>query len=243
MLDVTQRQPERTARELVGRRHPDALAAFLGGSVVTARRTAHSDLDIVVLLAGDSAPYRESLRYDGWPVELFVHTRASWLDFVERETLRRRSPLLMLCAAGTLLLDRDGSGAELAADARRRAEAGPPPATEAELEDVRYGLTDLLDDLAGCADPGERLCVVMEIARRTGELLLLTHGGWLGGGKWLARRADQADPGFSARLEEAVRAALDGRTERLVALAEEVLGRAGGRFWEGYRRGGDGPSR
>jgi hypothetical protein len=33
-----------------------------------------SDLDIVVVPDAALAPYRETLRYQGWPVELFAHT-------------------------------------------------------------------------------------------------------------------------------------------------------------------------
>ncbi|MFC7303637.1 nucleotidyltransferase domain-containing protein [Streptomyces monticola] len=231
-------EPVDAARELVAGRHPEALAVFLGGSVLTARRTALSDLDVVVLLGADAVPYRESCRFGGWPVELFVHSEDSWRGFVERETVRRRSPLLWMCSAGTLVVDRDGTGARLQAEARRRTDAGPAPVTAQEIEDGRYALSDLLDDLAGCTHPGERLYVVTEIARRTGELLLLAEGAWLGAGKWLARRADEVLPGFSERLDAVVRDALDGRPERLVALADEVLAGVGGRLWEGYRRGG-----
>lgn len=96
------------ARTVVDEHHPDARAAFLGGSVVTGRRTAMSDLDIVVLLHGAPAPYRASFRHDDWPVELFVHTEATWYAYVEREVRKRRSPLLWMCAAGLLLFDTDG---------------------------------------------------------------------------------------------------------------------------------------
>ncbi|MEU5117082.1 nucleotidyltransferase domain-containing protein, partial [Streptomyces longwoodensis] len=85
------------ARALVLERHPDARAAFLGGSVLTSRRTARSDLDVVVLLDGPPAPYRESLRYGDWPVELFVHTEDSWHGFVTPEIVQRNSPLLWMC--------------------------------------------------------------------------------------------------------------------------------------------------
>ncbi len=53
------------ARAVVDEHHPEARAAFLGGSVVTGRPTATSDLDIVVLLHGTPAPYRASLQYAG----------------------------------------------------------------------------------------------------------------------------------------------------------------------------------
>ncbi|MFC0627973.1 nucleotidyltransferase domain-containing protein [Kribbella deserti] len=65
------------AARLVGERFPGALAAWLGGSVARGTATRTSDLEITVLLAGPPAPYRESLEYGGWPVELFVHTEAS----------------------------------------------------------------------------------------------------------------------------------------------------------------------
>ncbi|MFD3796735.1 nucleotidyltransferase domain-containing protein [Streptomyces californicus] len=226
------------ARALVLERHPDARAAFLGGSVLTDRRTARSDLDVVVLLGGPPAPYRESLRYGGWPVELFVHTEDTWHDFVTPEIAQRNSALLWMCADGALVLDADGTGARLAETAKRLATAGPPPVTETALEDARYALTDLLDDVAVCGDAGERLFVVTDIARRTAELALLAHGTWLGGGKWLARRLEPVAPALAARLDEAARAALTGAPESLVAVATEVLDAAGGPVWEGYRRSG-----
>ncbi|MBO0510406.1 nucleotidyltransferase domain-containing protein [Streptomyces beijiangensis] len=230
--------PGEAARAVVEERHPAARAAFLGGSVLTARRTDRSDLDIVVLLPdGDPDVYRESFWYGPWPVELFSHTEARWRGFVDREIPLRRSPLLFMCAEGELLFDRDGGGALLAAEAARLVAAGPPAVTVEELEVERYRLTDLLDDLAGCTDPGERLCIVGDIARNTGRLLLLSQGAWLGGGKWLARRTDAVRPGFSGDMHRTVREALDGRTDALVALVDEVLALVGGRFWEGFRRG------
>ncbi|MGW2719785.1 nucleotidyltransferase domain-containing protein [Streptomyces sp. NPDC001492] len=226
------------ARAVVEERHPAARAAFLGGSVLTERRTPLSDLDIVVLLHGTPAPYRESLQAGDWPVELFVHTEESWHEFVGREVRKRRSPLLWMCADGELLFDVDGLGASVAAEARKLALAGPPAATVEEIEDFRYGITDLLDDLAGCTDEGERLFIASELARRTGELALALGGSWGGGGKWLARRLDDTAPGLNARLHHAVREALNGQTEALAGVVEDVLASAGGRLWIGCRRSG-----
>ncbi|MFG2716893.1 nucleotidyltransferase domain-containing protein [Streptomyces sp. NPDC048416] len=236
-------EPVEAARAVVSDRHPEARAAFLGGSVLTERRTAFSDLDIVVLLGEDAVPYRESFRYADWPVELFVHTEASWRGYVEREVTRRRSPLLFMCASGFLLFDHDGVGQRLGAYAKELVVAGPPAASAAELEDRRYSLTDLLDDLAGCTEAGERLCIVCEIAQRTGELVLLLDGGWLGGGKWLARRLEASRLGFVERLDAGVRVALAGDTRTLVSLVDEVMAPAGGRLWEGHRQNGVLPPR
>lgn len=159
--------------------------------------------------------------------------------FVEREISKRRSLLLWMCVAGVLLFDRDGVGEEIAAEAQALVAAGAPKATSVELEDRRYAITGLLDDLAGCDDRGERLFIVSELARRAAELMLTVNGCWLGGGKWLARHVDAIEPGFSGRLNESVRDALAGREAELVSVVDGVLGRCGGRLWVGYRRGGD----
>ncbi|MFE2939278.1 nucleotidyltransferase domain-containing protein [Streptomyces sp. NPDC059255] len=227
-----------SARAVVDEHHPDARAALLGGSVVTGRRTATSDLDIVVLLHGAPAPYRASVQYADWPVEMFVHTEATWHAYVERELRRRRSPLLWMCADGLLLFDTDGLGARIAAEARRLTASGPAPESAEEIDDRRYAITDLLDDLAGSTDQSERLFVATELVRRTGELALAVGGSWGGGGKWLARRLETTAPGLSTRLRHGLQEVLSGRVEPLVAIVEEVLGQAGGRLWVGYKRAG-----
>ncbi|MGW4519106.1 nucleotidyltransferase domain-containing protein [Streptomyces sp. NPDC004393] len=226
------------ARAVVYEHHHDARTAFLGGSVMTGRRTATSDLDIVVLLHGAPAPYRASLQYAEWPVEMFVHTEATWHSYVERELRKRRSPLLWMCAQGLLLFDTDGLGAHLAAQARELTSAGPPAVSAEEMEDCRYAITDLLDDLVGSNDQSERLFIANELVRRTGELALAVGGSWGGGGKWLARRLETTAPGLSLRLRHGLTEVLGGRVEPLVAVVDEVIEQAGGRLWVGYRRPG-----
>ncbi|WP_328634922.1 nucleotidyltransferase domain-containing protein [Streptomyces sp. NBC_00356] len=229
----------KAAEQLVRSRFPDARAAFLAGSVLTERRTPRSDLDIVVLLSGPPAPFRESLFHEGWPVELFVQTEAVWHRFADQETAKRSSSLLSMCAEGLLLSDADGIGAALRAEARRRWAAGPPPASESELEDRRYALTDTLDDLEGCADPLERTYLVAHLLDRASELALLAGGHWLGGGKWLSRRLADADAELHHRLASSATAALsgaDGAVDRFADVVREILESAGGACWAGYRR-------
>jgi hypothetical protein len=226
--------PVLTARELVGDRFPGARAAFLAGSVLTARRTPMSDLDIVVLLDGPPAPSRENLVHRGWPVELFVQTEADWHRFADQETEKRSSPLLAMCADGMLLVDGDGLGAALRAEARKRWAAGPPPLSDRERDYLRYVLTDLLDDLRGCADPAERVYLVAHTLQRASELVLLAGGHWLGGGKWLSRRLAEADPALHRALTEAAAQAVTGDAGDFFAAVTRALDRAGGPLWDGY---------
>ncbi|WP_042374926.1 nucleotidyltransferase domain-containing protein [Streptacidiphilus neutrinimicus] len=239
MSDVTRPAPQAAAAELIAARFPAARAAFLAGSVLTRRRTPTSDLDVLVLVGAEASRFRESFRHAGWPVELLVQSEQDWHGFAASETAARRSPLLHMTAHGRLLVDADGLGTRLQAEARQRLAAGPPPVPHRQLEAMRYALTDTLDDLRGCADPGERVFLAAHLLERAAELALLADGRWLGAGKWLSRRLAEADPGLHGRLTEGVAAVVTGAadgTERLAAVVTEALERAGGPLWDGYRR-------
>jgi hypothetical protein len=228
--------PVEVARALVAERFTDPLAAFLGGGVLSAHRTATSDLDIVVLLAGPPAPYRESMHWRGWPVELFVHDPASIGRWFARDTARHKANLAKMCTDGMVLADTDGIADRIRAQALQVLAAGPAPLTRAELELRRYGLTDLLDDLAGSKDPGETAVIRWQVFTEAAELALLTAGNWLGGGKWLLRELRAVDRDLADALITALQ---DGRRQaELAELAEQVLARAGGRLWDGYRVAG-----
>jgi hypothetical protein len=224
--------PETDARALVTARFPAARAAFLGAGVLSARRTPTSDLDIVVI-DGQQAPYRESLIWRNWPVELFVQRASTIGDWFAKDRARRRPALARMCSDGVILTDADGTAAAVREQARAVLAAGPPRAEPAELDRRRYGLTDLLDDLTGSSDPGETAVICWSVLCDAAELALLIDGSWLGSGKWLLRELRAAEPQLADELLEA-----RDDPARLASLAEGVLTRAGGRLWAGYHQAG-----
>jgi Nucleotidyltransferase domain len=232
--------PVHTARALVGERFPDAVQAWLAGSVTTGQATATSDLDVTVLL-DEGDVHRESLVYDGWPVELFVHTAASVEHYVVKDLARRRPTMARLVATGVPLLSEGGD------DVRRRCQdvldTGPPPVTAADLEAQRYGLTDLLDDLAGAGHDEEATAIAVEVWRATAELALAAAVAWSGTGKWLVRELGALDERRGTHLTTALdlglHRALAGERTSLTAVADEVLAPLGGRRWAGFRRSAD----
>ncbi|WP_237710734.1 nucleotidyltransferase domain-containing protein [Saccharopolyspora spinosa] len=231
--------PVCTAREFVAARFPEALAAFLGGSAGTALRTPTSDLDVVVVLDGPPAPFRETLDHEGWLVEVFAHTRESFAAFVEREIAARRSPLLHMCGHGEVLLDRDGTGQRMGDDSRARLRAGPAPLSVEELENHRYLISDLLDDLTGCQDPDELVFIANRLLTAVAELVLLLRCRWLGNGKWLLRRLRETELETCESLVSGYRHLVTrGDATTFCHVAETVINRAGGRLMQGYRRGG-----
>jgi hypothetical protein len=227
------REPVPDAGALVADRFPGALAAFLGGGVLSARRTATSDLDVVVLIDGPPAPYRESVRWRGWPAELFVQDAAQIGAWFVKDTARRRPTLARMCADGEILVDADGTGRAVRDQAQAVLDAGPPPLERAELDFRRYGLTDLLDDLSGSNDPGETMIISWNVLVATAELALLLAGSWLGSGKWLLRELRATAPGLAEDL-----IAAHAEPARLAVLAGIVLDRAGGPLWVGYHQSG-----
>lgn len=233
-----------TARKLVHERFPRARSAWLGGSTVSGTATATSDLDITVLLAGPPAPYRESLRYHHWPVELFVHTESSMEHFLATERQARRPTTLRLIGQTHILLDSDGSGAQLRDRCAALLTAGPEPLTTEELRAARYRITDLLDDLAGAEDDDERLLIATDLWRATADLLLTGHGRWTGNGKWLHRELaafdEETGTDYAHALACGVRSVALGAIEPLADVVDQALNGFGGRLFDGFKANGPG---
>ena len=225
------------ARRLVRDRFPNALAAVLGGSVAAGRATASSDLDIAVLIGDGGETYRETIRFEGRVVELFIHTRAGLADLFAADVAARRAVLQSVYATGLILVDAAGE----AGCARARAEAdlrnGPPALAPEVVETKRYGLTDALDDLADAGDRIERLAVAGVVLSAAADLLCDYHQAWIGGGKWLPRRLLEADGERGAALLEGhLRLCTSGDPMPMIDAASQILALVGGPLREGYRR-------
>ncbi len=241
-------EPVEAATAFVAERFPQARAAFVGGSVLTEHRTPTSDLDVVVVLdegvvvAGSAmtAPYRETFEHAGWVVEAFVHTRASIDHYVEQDVRRRRPTMMRLCCESVVVVDRDGSAEEVRRSAAAVLAAGPPPYSSAELDAVRYALTNLLDDMAGSEREDELVYLANAVVDEVARLALVSAGRWSGIGKSLARELRDAEPDLAERLVNGHRhVVVYGDTAVLHRAAVDVLLRVGGPLLIGYRVGGE----
>ncbi|MFJ9390052.1 nucleotidyltransferase domain-containing protein [Nocardioides sp. NPDC101246] len=235
---MTRPAPLDAARRLVGDRFPAATQAWLGGSVILGGATATSDLDITVL-DKSAVVHRESLRFEGWPVELFVHSEASISHFVAEDLAQRKPTMARLVAEGVELLPGDG-GARIRTFCEDVLAAGPGPLSSDALGGARYALSDLVDDLRD-AEPGPiGTAIAVETWRRTADLVLAANGCWTGGGKWLARELLSLDAAagthWATALHDSLQLAVAGDTAPLEQLADDALAEVGGRLWVGYRQ-------
>ena len=210
--------------------------AFLGGSVLT--RRPHADVGPRRRGApgrgrggrsGLAAPYRDDLSSTtGWVVEAFVHTRRAWRT-TGPPTPRAASARCCGCApTAWSLTDPDGAAAAIQQTAAQRS---PRPAgvDAAELDALRYGLTDLLDDMAGCDREAELVFLAGEVMREAAALALAA-GGALGRHRQGAGPCPPgADPDLAERLVNGHRhVVVYGDTAVLHRAAVDVLLRVGG---------------
>lgn len=220
------------ARRLVAAQFPEALAAWLGGSVFRGEATATSDLDITVLVAAGPA-HRRSFSFADWPVEVFVHDPSSLRHFMGKDIERRQPSTQRLIGESEVLVDVDGSALRWQTEALATIEAGPAALSVRELEGARYGLTDLIDDLTGQPTGPAAAAIATLLWERTLQLFLTGARRWTGTGKGLVREVGEP---LATRSVTALRGALDGYPEPLIAIADEVLAAHGGRLWDGYQQ-------
>lgn len=238
--------PVSAATAFVAGRFADARAAYLGGGVLGPLRTPTSDLDVVVVLDPDPdvpdrprPPYRETFEHEGWITEVFAHDEVSLREWWQRDVARRVPSLVRMVAEGVVILDRDGAADDLRQEAATLLASGPPTPDAHELAARRYGLTNLLDDMAGCDDEAELVYIAGAVLQETAELALLVAGEWLGSGKGLPRRLAEHDPDLLERLVNGHRhVVVYGDTAVLHKTAVDVLVRAGGALLVGYRATG-----
>ncbi|TWD81094.1 hypothetical protein FB561_2198 [Kribbella amoyensis] len=226
--------PREAARALAAEVFPTAHWVVLGGSVLTNARTAGSDLDVVVLLpdGSDGVPRRESRRFAGWAVELFVHDAASLDHYLGKDLPGRRPALHRMVGLGESVA---GDATAYQARCREVLAAGPDPLTTDELDTLRYGLTDLLDDLDHAPDD-ERSVIGALLWLRVAEATLLIRRHWVGSGKWLLRELDDCDPAFAKDW-----LGRQGDMTAVAELARRVLASTGGPLFAGYQLAGERP--
>lgn len=227
------------ARAFIEAQFPESIVAIVAGSFTRGEATPTSDLDLVIVTHREDAPFRASFRAFGWPIEAFVHTPDSYRWYFQSDLDRRIPSLATMCTEGIVVRDSGGLADRIRDEARHLIAAGPPPLTGAEREDLRYALTDVLDDLLGTMDADEGKFIAHEVAEVSAKLLLLVNNRWIGRGKWMVRALRRFDEQAALRLDAGLSAYYrTGDKSALIAFARETLDMAGGTVFEGYYRGG-----
>ena len=225
------------ANAIYQERYCQAAVLFAAGSIVRGEGTAYSDLDLVVIY--DSLPhaYRESFRFEGLPVEAFVHDPGTLRYFFVEMDGRSGVPILpQMVAEGIEIPAPNVLSASLKQLAASVLDGGPPRWSDDDLRRRRYEITDQLDDLRAPRSDAELWATGTQLYTALADYYLRSRGRWSARGKSIPRVLARADSAVAVRFDACFeRLFRSADSSGAIALAEELLQPDGGLLFEGYR--------
>ena len=228
--------PQEAALRLWSERYRAAKVLFCGGSVVRGEGFPNSDLDVVLIFEKVECAWRESLWFEGWPVEVFGHD-VETLTYFTRQDVCGGRPSLAQMIVEALVVPAADAFSDGVQDWARGIIANPPAPPSAEaLAAARYAISDLLDDLRADRAPEELRAIVCQLYPLVCNFVLKARGGWSGSGKTLPRMLERAAPDLSGSLDRAFHSFFTtGERGELLAAVSAVLAPFGGELFAGFR--------
>lgn len=226
------------AHEVMRERFPEAAAIIVAGSIIRQEHTATSDLDLVVLYDRIPQAYSESFFHGALPVRAFINDLETLTYFIFEVDRPRAIPALAnMIHEGTVI----PAPCEISARAKRVAQEaidlGPPEWRLDQIEESRYAITGLLDDIHSPRSRAEMMASGALLLRRLAEFYLRTRGEWSARDKWIPRRLEQVDPTFAAAFNGAFDELFSNAdAEPAIALASTELDKHGGPLFAGHQR-------
>ncbi|WP_440604197.1 nucleotidyltransferase domain-containing protein [Bacillus sp. GB_SG_008] len=227
--------PMEAAKQVLASQFPTCDAALLGGSIARGEGTKTSDLDIIIFDGKLPSAYRESFIAHGWPIEVFVHNFTSYKDFFASDCKRGRPSLPQLVVEGIVLKDTKGIIPAIKKEAQYLLEKGPKPWTKEMIQQKRYFITDVLDDLIGAAKREDELFIASHLATLLHEFILRMNNCWMGQSKWFMKTLKKYDEQFAeefvAVFEQFYKT---GEKEQVIVFVNGILDMYGGRLFDGF---------
>lgn len=234
---ISRLSPIEIAGELFVNRYPGAEVIFVAGSVCRNEATATSDIDLVIIFPNLKQAYRESFIYKGWPVEAFVHDPESLNYFFSEVDAPNAIPsLAFMVVEGNPIPAENPMVTKLKSLAHQVLDAGPAKYSEDQFKNIRYTLSDLLDDLRSPRNNFEAKAIAAKLHEQLGNFWFRAQGQWSATAKHIPRRMYKLDPDFTKLWEHAFDRAFCGKSSELIELTEKVLKDYGGYIFDGYRR-------
>jgi len=225
-------------REIHRDRYITANVILLAGSHVRGTATRYSDLDLVVIFDQLPNAYRESFYASGFPVEAFVHDPETLYFFLtESDRPTGMASLAQMIIEGIEVPGSSVLSTEMKALASMAYGQGPPRLTAHQIDDIRYRITGLIDDIRDPRSHAELLATGTELYNEVANFRLRTSGEWGAKGKSIPWRLSESDPDFAQRYVSAFETLFTlKRPADAIRLAEEIIEPFGGLHFDGYRR-------
>lgn len=223
--------------DILKRKYPQAKAIFLAGSVVRGEGTSTSDLDLVVLFEKLDCAYRESFIFEGWPVEAFVHDPKTLEYFFYKIDGPTGFPsLASMVSEGVVVPEADNLTDSVKALANSIIDDGPPKWSREEVDNSRYLITDLIDDIRDPRTNQEMIATATQLYPALANHYFRSKNIWSAKGKTIPRRLHQVDAAFARKFLECFDEIFISRnTTKVIELSVKVLESEGGYLFEGHR--------
>lgn len=226
------------AQRLVIDQFSDALAAFLCGSIICGDSTPESDYDMVVIFPKLENACRKSFIFEDRKIEAFVHDPETLTYFFEKVDAASGIPSLpTMVNQGLILKNENGAADKFKTQAHNLLLMGPKPLTQEEIENFRYHINDLCDDLKFPRNYDETIASGTELYSTLADFYFRSQGFWSASSKSIPRGLKRVSPDFAFRYSEAFRLLFSSEmTYSVISIAEEVLAPHGGMLFGGYTR-------
>ena len=219
------------------RKYPAAKVIFLAGSIVRGEATPFSDLDLVVVYENLPAAFRESFYFGGFPVEAFVHDPETLNYFMtERERPAGVCVMAQMISEGLEVPETSSFSQSLKQLAASVINSRPPALDEEHLRQMRYQITNLIDDIHEPRSKAELVATGTALYHALANCYLRANGFWAAKDKSIPRKLKLANPEFGRRFgDDFERLFAGGKTAGVIALAGEILAPVGGFLFDGHR--------
>ena len=112
----------------------------------------------------------------------------------------------------------------------------PPQITKDEIRTFQYWITDLIDDIRQPRSKTELTATGTRLYEAISDCYLRTNNQWSAKGKTIPRKLQKHNLGFYQKFTESFEELfVDGKTERVIKLAEDLLEKYGGFIFDGIR--------
>jgi predicted nucleotidyltransferase len=225
------------AQKVRDTKHPNCNFLFLAGSLLRGEGTNFSDLDIVVIYDKLEKAYRESFIIDDTMIETFVHDPETIDFFIEKSDKPDSNPSLSnMIIEGIVIPKANPLSQELKNKAKESISKGPDNCNNQEIMNMRYEITNLIDDIRDYRNDSELLGTLSTLYSSLAQFYFKANKYWAGKDKYISRAMMKIDPkienDFSYAFYEAI---INKKIEKVLNITEEILKPFGGFLFDGYR--------
>jgi hypothetical protein len=216
---------------------PQVEAVFLGGSAALGQLCERSDLDLLLIKCTDVTVMERYAHYVG-AVQVQVISGPPRQYDIWLEQDRPQGTVVRQLADGHVLFDRSGLGAHYHARAVEVVGRGLEPMSEPQVRSRRFLMTELLDDLADCANDSAQARWLMDTGLSVAvETAFLWQRRWTPKAKRALAEVELLDSELAGLCRSFLGASdVEAQHSAFEALARYVLAPLGGELREAWTR-------